>query len=86
MASMVDRDGVALPVDLPNEFPIEEVVAWARGRRHGFRVLWMVQLRERGWSYGKIARVVGLHRSHVCRVVCQARRELAGSLTPEVAS
>lgn len=86
MASMVDRDGVAMPVDAPNEFHSEEVVRWARQRRNGWRSLWMLRLRDSGWSYGRIARLVGLHRSHVYRVICQTRSALVNSLSPEVAS
>jgi DNA-directed RNA polymerase specialized sigma24 family protein len=86
MVSTVDRDGVALDLDLPSDYGVAVVMEWASARRNGFRALWLLRLRDSGLSYGEIARMVGLHRSHVCRVVCRARIELNSHLNPEVSN
>jgi DNA-directed RNA polymerase specialized sigma24 family protein len=85
MVSTVDRDGVALEIDLPSDYGVAVLMEWASGRRNGFRALWLLRLRDSGLSYGQIARLVGMHRSHVCRVVCRARIDLMRHLNPEVA-
>lgn len=85
--SLVSRNGVAKDDRAACEFYTQAVASWAEARPHRWRYVWMLNQRElHGWSYGRIARIVGMDRSHVCRVIKKARRAIAALVNPEVAS